>query len=76
MRCALCHKPIRGKKEYWAEIEYDFSLAVGPDCFKRIQAAGDTGLPRPGTNDRLYPEGTWNEAGKLATPAERTEAGY
>lgn len=79
--CALCGKPLRlrsGQEEYWAEIEYDFSLAVGPDCFKKIQAAGKAGLPRPGTDDRLYPEGTHGEYGEdggvteTVTEAEET----
>jgi hypothetical protein len=58
--CAVCGKPLTGTKEYWAEFEYEFSVAVGPDCFRRVQRAGQQGVM--GCDGcRLYPEGTFIE---------------
>ena len=58
--CAVCGKPLTSRKEDWAEIEYDFSVAVGSDCFRRVQRAGRQGVM--GCNGyRFYPEGTFTE---------------
>ena len=56
--CALCGKPLSAATDFWADVDIDYPLQVGPDCHKRILAAGKEGVMGP-NGHRLYPEGQY-----------------
>lgn len=52
--CAICGKPLRGRHDYWANVngQRDFDLAVGADCYRQLKKAGRDGIKQ--ANRTLY----------------------
>lgn len=53
MKCFACDKPMKGRK-YMADTRDSQTVLVGPECFKRIQAAGDEGYQPPLGGPQLF----------------------
>jgi hypothetical protein len=52
-KCFACDRPLKGK--HLVDTRDDQTVFVGPDCFKRVKAAGDAGWQPPKGGPRLYP---------------------
>jgi hypothetical protein len=44
-KCFACDRPLKGK--HLVDTRDDQTVFVGPDCFKRVKAAGDAGWQPP-----------------------------
>ncbi len=55
-RCYICGKKFQSAKRYQVDTRDDQIVYVGPDCYKRVMAAGDEGFaPLPKGYVKFYP---------------------
>lgn len=56
LRCYACHRRIKAPEAWQAYLEDDdhAPVYIGPDCFKRVDAAGADGYKPPKGGPRLF----------------------
>ena len=54
-RCFACDRVIRRPTPFLADTRDDQVVHVGPECLRKIEAAGDAGYQPPAGVPRLYP---------------------